>query len=221
MAKSFEHWEREEVELTFGIEQVDTLPSLSEWISAQNEITESDKFLVQRLQNKLIKFYDLWNEDEIKSFFNIPLIEIVDFTAEDFVTYKTFTQRNLVGTLIDVNGKGIELNGRVELVVSKGKQKPRQPYFFFNEYKPALRGKNDPLGQLLIAMLVGEELNHHKFPVYGVYVIGEDWRFVVLDGKQYAISKTLSAVEDDIWQILRILSSLKEKIQVLVNTLLD
>lgn len=221
MAKSFEHWEREEVELTFGIEQVDTLPSLSEWISAQNEITESDKFLVQRLQNKLIKFYDLWNEDEIKSFFNIPLIEIVDFTAEDFVTYKTFTQRNLVGTLIDVNGKGIELNGRVELVVSKGKQKPRQPYFFFNEYKPALRGKNDPLGQLLIAMLVGEELNHHKFPVYGVYVIGEDWRFVVLDGKQYAISKTLSAVEDDIWQILRILASLKEKIQVLVNTLLD
>lgn len=218
MAKSFEHWEREEVELTFGVEQVESLPALSEWTNAQDTIDELDKSLVQRLQNKLVKFYDLWNEDEIKSFFNIPLIEIVDFTADDFVTYKTFTQRNLIGTIKDVNGKDVELNGRVELLVSKGKQKPRQPYFFFNEYKPALKGKNDPLGQLLIAMLVGEEQNHYKFPIYGVYVIGEDWRFVVLDGKKYALSKTFSAIEDDIWHILRILKFLKERIKVLADT---
>jgi hypothetical protein len=215
MAKSFEHWEREEVELTFGVEQMDTLAALSAWMSAENTISESDKKLALRLQTKLIKFYDLWNEDEIKSFFNIPLIEIIDFTAEDFVTYKTFTQRNLIGTLKDVNGNDVDLNGRVELLVSKGKQKPRQPYFFFNEYKPALKGKNDPLGQLLIAMLVGEAQNQHKFPVYGVYVIGEDWRFVVLDGKQYAISKTFSAIEDDIFQIMRILLFLKGRIEAL------
>ncbi|NJN32988.1 MAG: hypothetical protein HC817_00770 [Saprospiraceae bacterium] len=130
MAKSFEHWEREEVELTFGITQMDTLPSLTAWVSAKNKISASDRELATRLQTKLVKFYDLWNEDEIKSFFNIPLIEIIDFTAQDFVTYKTFTQRNLIGTLKDVEGNDVYLNGRVELLVSKGKQKPRQPYFF-------------------------------------------------------------------------------------------
>ncbi|NJN32989.1 MAG: hypothetical protein HC817_00775 [Saprospiraceae bacterium] len=66
-------------------------------------------------------------------------------------------------------------------------------------------------------MLVGETQNQHKFPVYGVYVIGENWRFVVLDGKQYAISKTYSAIEDDIWQILHILSFLKERIEALAT----
>ena len=34
-AKPFERWEFEEVELTFGIKRVDTLPFLSEWVSAE------------------------------------------------------------------------------------------------------------------------------------------------------------------------------------------
>ena len=38
----------------------------------------------------------------------------------------------------------------------------------------------DPAGQTLAAMLVAQVLNQHQQTIYGAYVVGSDWNFMVL-----------------------------------------
>lgn len=44
--------------------------------------------------------------------------------------------------------------------------------------------------------------------VYGTYVIGSDWRCMVLQRKQYTISRDYSALSDEVFDILPILKGL-------------
>jgi hypothetical protein len=53
--------------------------------------------------------------------------------------------------------------------------------------------------------------------MYGAYVVGRDWYFLVLDKNEYAISRDYSAVTDDIFDIFRILKALKQMITLLVS----
>ncbi len=64
----------------------------------------------------------------------------------------------------------------------------------------------------LDAMLVAQELNEHRHPIYGAYIIGADWYFMALQGKQYAVSTAYVAARDDVFDIFRILKVLKQLI---------
>jgi len=66
-------------------------------------------------------------------------------------------------------------------------------------------------------MLVGQALNDNRQPIYGAYVIGSDWRFMVLKDKQYIISRNYSALTDEIFDILRILKALKQIVMTLTE----
>ena len=69
---------------------------------------------------------------------------------------------------------------------------------------------NDPNGQCLAAMLVGQKLNDNDLPIYGCVVIGRTWRFLVLEGNNYTFSNDFNGSEhEDAYQILRILKQLK------------
>jgi len=61
---------------------------------------------------------------------------------------------------------------------------------------------------LLAAMLVAQEQNHHDQPVYGCYIKGSVWYFMVLQGVEFSISNLYAATRDDIVEILRILKAL-------------
>ena len=56
---------------------------------------------------------------------------------------------------------------------------------------------------------MGQALNGDHQPVYGCYVVGSDWRFMLLDGTHYLISRDYSALSDEIYDILRILKTLR------------
>ncbi|NJN78181.1 MAG: hypothetical protein HC803_07495 [Saprospiraceae bacterium] len=64
-------------------------------------------------------------------------------------------------------------------------------------------------------MLVGQTLNTENDVIYGCYVVGRpdsyrDWYFMVLKGKEFAISKDFSATDnDEILDIIRILKALR------------
>ena len=107
------------------------------------------------------------------------------------------------------------MRGRVELLVASGEQKPRHPFFFLNEYKPLNKTTpSDPVGQLLIAMVAARSLNEDIKPLYGVYVIGQYWHFVILNQNEYAISSTFDAVEEDeLFKIFSILKRCKKYIE--------
>jgi hypothetical protein len=102
-------------------------------------------------------------------------------------------------------------------MVATGKTVPKMPYFFFHEYKHKRGRNNDPLGQLLAEMLVVQALNTKHYVLYGCYVLGDDWYFVVLDGKRYAVSLAFDSNKDDIFAIVAILQQVKTYIHAILE----
>lgn len=199
--RSFENWTQEEVETTFGIEELDALPLLEEWISADIQANEHEKYVLEKMKKHLLNRVDSWNEDELKLFFIGPLVELADI---DSPLFKAFTQRSFSTTI-----NGIEIGGKVDFVIAKGKQKPITPFFCLHEYKQENRRDNDPLGQVLIAMVAAQHLNEAEMPILGAYISGRMWFFVVLQDKKYAHSNAFNASDEDIFQIFSILKKSK------------
>ena len=121
--------------------------------------------------------------------------------------------------MIDVNKKEVALRGRVEFLVAAGTQNPRQPFFFLHEYKPTYKTTpSDPLGQLLVSMLATQTLNIQERPLYGVYVVGKLWQFVLLDKNEYAVSSSFDATDEtDLFKIFSVLKQCKIYIEKYVN----
>jgi PD-(D/E)XK nuclease superfamily len=210
--KSFENWNAEELELTYGICEVENHPLLDTWLSAKFEMTERQRDTLNDLQYVLKKNVDAWNEDEVKFFFIGPLVALVNFMSD---TFKAFTQRTLSAKIIDVNGEETQLSGKVDMMVATGKENPRQPFFFVHEYKQEKRRETDPKGQLLATMLAAQKNNKGKeFPILGSYVIGRFWFFVVLDGNNYARSLAFDASRDALYDIFSLLQFAKQNIAI-------
>ena len=213
MAKPFERWEREDIELRFGLQGVKTHPVLTDWLNAQERMTEEETLKIKILRTELEEDVADWNEEEVKLFFINDLIRMIHFRRPNY--YKTFAQRTLACTVNDIHNKPVEMRGRVEMVVSAGKQKPRQPFFFIHEYKPQRPSSvNDPEGQLLSAMLTVQTLNQTTYPLYGVYIQGKYWNFMILKDKDYTISESFNAAkEEDLNQIVSMLKRCKYYIE--------
>ena len=129
-----------------------------------------------------------------------------------------FAQRLVSADLSDKNGNPITLYGRPDGLIASGYRSPEIPYFAFQrsvatEYKREKDPDGDPAGQCLAAMLAGQALNGNPTEsVYGCYVVGENWRFMVLLGREYAISPAFSAITDEVFYIVGLLKYLKIQI---------
>ncbi len=209
MVKPFDRWEREELELTFGLQQVKDHSVLTDWLTATEAISEEEIAKIEPLRVDLESEISFWNEEEVKIFFINDLIKLINFKRLN--SYKLFAQRTLSATVKDLKNNDLELRGRIEIVVATGRQKPRQPFFFIHEYKPIRSSAaNDPEGQLLVAMVATQALNDVPRPIYGLYVQGKFWNFVTLLGKEYSISASYDATKvEDLYQIVRILKRCK------------
>jgi hypothetical protein len=60
-------------------------------------------------------------------------------------------------------------------------------------------------------------LNQDGKPIYGLYIVGKYWRFVVLTGKNYAFGKSLVADQDDIFNIYKALKGLRHAIEEIIK----
>jgi hypothetical protein len=199
--KTFDQWDIDDVERTFGLKQHNKHPILDTWLAAEQSISEQERANVQHLQANILHKIDSWNEDELKFKFIAPFVSIVGYDTDRF---NSFTQRTITATV-----KGVKISGRVDFVVAVGKSKPIQPFFFLHEYKRTRGRDNDPLAQLLAEMLAARELNEHQHPLYGCYVQGRNWFFVILDGQQYAESLAYDATKEDIYAMLGVLKEAK------------
>jgi hypothetical protein len=204
--RNFENWETQDIEIAFNLEQLEVMDLLENWLQSTTELSISEDEMVKKIKKALKNNADFWNEDELKLQFIAPLLLIVDYTMPDC---KIFSQRHISATI-----NNIEIGGRVDFMLAKGKQKPIKPYFFIHEYKQETKkGSCDPKGQLLSEMLVAQAKNQENMPIYGSYVLGRSWFFVILNGKEYAVSNAYNASDDDIYTIIAILRKVKEYIQ--------
>ena len=99
--KPFERWKYEEVELTFGTERVKDLPSLVEWLKADEPADDFEKKILGIYYDQLVRKVDAWNEDELKFFFLSHIITLVDFTKPK--VYSSFSQRTIAAKRKYVN----------------------------------------------------------------------------------------------------------------------
>lgn len=209
--KPFEQWTREDVETTFGINRNDSLALLQSWLLTTCPISDEELHIINKLQEGLLSEIDLYNEDELKFFFISQVMNLIKFKTS---IYRAFTQRPMQFTTTTVDNQPITVNGVVELVVATGRQNPKKPFFFLQEFKQSLKRNNDPLGQLLIAMLAAQVLNNDGKAIYGCYVLGEKWHFVTLFGKEYGASSGFDVTKPhEFEQMIRILKEQKRYIE--------
>lgn len=206
-SKSFEKWLYEEVEQSFGLKRLRTHILLDELSTLVLPVDEPNRNAIEVLRLRLFDYVDSWNEDEIKFLFISPFINLVNYMSDN---YKIFMQRTM--SVQYDNGTKTTI-GKVEFMIAKGKQIPQKPFFFLHEYKQENRRDNDPLGQLLIAMVAAQVQNKDNEVLYGCYVSGRNWFFVVMEGKNYVVSNAFNATNDDIFQLYAILLFFKQKIE--------
>jgi hypothetical protein len=206
---NFKGWSLESIDEYFGTTQVDELSVLNELLAYEYEVDDFERRYLSMLSKDYLTLGgDNWNEVELE---NKIISPIIVFSGIQNKKFSYFLERE-----IEAQIDGFEVFGRVDGMIATGFRSPKLPYFCLYEYKRQTDPNGDPQGQALIAMMVAQKLNNNKFPIYGCYVIGRNWYFMALVGKEYAISKDFSCVDDEMFDIFRILKSLRVQIEKLL-----
>jgi hypothetical protein len=211
--KSFEHWNIDTLQQTFGLCRVKYLQRLQTWLEdaiiIEHHINPEERTIILKIQESLRINADYWNEQELQIYFIGPLLLAVNFQEYGCTS---FFQRKLSATI-----DGEKLGGTVDCIIATGRVEPQRPLFMLHEYKRERGRNNDPLGQLLAAMFAAGIINANEEPMnepgesvmYGCYVIGRYWYFVVLHGKEYAVSDGYIATQDDVFAIFALLRQMR------------
>lgn len=202
---AFNQVTKQQLEENFGLQRVREHPVLKEWLSTPQTLSEVEQTVLLDLRETLLDRIEDWNEQELIIKCIAPMLALVNFDTESF---SSFAERPLAAE----SGE-FQLSGVVDVMIASGRQIPRSPYFCLHEYKKEAGTDSDPGGQALAAMYSAQILNHEQFPIYGAYVLGRNWFFIVLEHTTYSISNEYAASKDDIFEIAKILKSLKQRIQ--------
>lgn len=194
---------------TFQIQRQLSSPALSQWLNASGTLNPFETEALDLLFAQAAYDGNYWNEEELK----MRLVSLVIFMARIDVPdrIRVFYERMLSG-IID----NIPLQVKADcLVATPGAFNTHQtPYFFLQEYKKGRGDTKDPEAQMLAAMLIAQSQNGDDGkPLYGSYIIGTDWYFTTLLGRDYCTSREYDIRQrDDLLQIVFILRKLKDLI---------
>lgn len=159
-------------------------------------------------RQKLFLEGDVWNEEELKMHFLSFVIDYADLEIPQKA--KVFYERALSGVVQDT-----PLSVVCDAMIARpfGINTPQTPYFFLQEFKKSKNTNDDAEGQMLVAMLIAQQQNANKHPIYGCYVQGKQWTFTTLHDTSYCFSRTYDATQThDLINIIHILKALKNLI---------
>lgn len=203
----FKKWTTQELVMAFDLTRITNCTVLEDWLNMSYHIPPPIKQQIDQLREDLNIYAPFWNEGELRMYFISLLLHLIDYRTKD---YHSFVERSIKAR----KGKYL-LKGKVDFMIASGKYEPLLPYFCFHEYKKEKGTADDPIGQLLSAMLVGQVLNDNQKPIYGAYVLGRNWFFVVLNDKEFCISNAYVATKeadlDDIYGALFNLKTIIEE----------
>ena len=190
----------------FNIKRIMKDPILQCWLTMPVEIAESTQTKLEELRDEVDTYELFYNQATLEWFFLIPLLRLVNYRTEH---YRSFVEMPLRGEV-----EGVKMRGTVDFMVAAGEIEPTAPYFFLHEYKKEKGTADDVLAQLLSAMLVAQERNDNGKPIYGCYMIGRLWHFVVLNKKEYSISQgNIASTTQGITEIYTALVNMKKIIE--------
>jgi hypothetical protein len=182
---------------------------MSEWTNAEVLFTENDLLMVDNLWQRAFEEIEGWQEEDLKIKFLAPMLELAGLVYHK--KFKTYFEKTVSATI-----EGHFLKTKVDFMISKGfMERHEQPYFHFQEWKPLKKPTGDSMVQLLEAMLIAQELNKDKLPIYGCEVVGRQWNFVILEGKTYCVSKMYESTDKA--SLLKILAMLRKLQSILTK----
>ncbi len=214
---TFKNWTRDKLKKRFGLKRIYNQPELIEWLESNVEINAFEAESLHFWREKMARYVDYWNEEEVKLKFIGNIITLVGYDNDEI---SCFADR-YIGGIID----GETMNGEPDLIIATGKQEIEAPFFFLHEYKKELDNNTpDPAGQCLAAMFLAYQLNLNipqmaKKSIFGAYIVGRNWFFMLLnEDKTYCISDAFVATnKEDLTKIFKIMKACNNKIKEIWN----
>ncbi len=175
---------------------------LEDWLKVENNLNETEIQMLEHRRDNLLRRVNSWNEETLKMKFIAFILDMVQYDSAEW--------EGVFETEISATIEGHPLKVITDFTVAKVTEDLiERPYFYFHEYKAKKKSK-DPIAQVLLAMLIAQEQNQDGKPIYGCHVIGEQWYFMVMQGREYAIANGLDSTEKtDLQRILLILRKFK------------
>ncbi len=184
---------------------------LTGWLNADTQIDINDITLLETLRNEAKNKITVWNEEELKMNYLSFIVHFAHYSQDK--EYNVYFDRPITAEV-----EGHKINVIVDFMIAQGvRDYVKKPYFCFHEFKREKKYSDDPIAQVLLAMLAAKENNKNGKPLYGAYIIGRHWYFMVLENKNYSISNAFDCTEkDDLYKIIAIL----RKFRVIIKTTL-
>ncbi len=192
---------------TFDINNRGDCQHLDKWLASSYIFNDFEQMLFDQVYEKTRDDVNYFNEEELK----VQLIGILFFLADINIEgkIKVFFERTLTAILQEKHKISVVVDCMVATPMRFNK--PKQPYFFLQEFKKGKGDDKDPEAQMLAAMLVAQHKNEDGKPVYGSFLIDSNWWFTTLIGQEYCLSREFNATNKaDLKQIVFILRRLKE-----------
>lgn len=226
--KSFKDWTLNDLFFYLGVKQKKESELLNSWLTVANPIMLSDfeeTYLIYFCEQASL-YIRSWNEAELRDNFISSILSLVNFHSTTYY-FSPFAERKITTKINNIN-----LYGKVDWMVAIGQGEPQVPFFFIHEYKKEKGTENDPLGQLLATMVAAQTLNGKPFqpnffnplkkhdpdmPIYGCYIIGRNWFFVILENKEYTVSQAYNATKLE--ELKYIFHILKKQKRMIINKL--
>jgi hypothetical protein len=180
-------------------------PLMEEWLDVQMPVLDAgEQYNFDKLLLKAQKSITGWSEEDLKVKFIGPVLELGHLNDDDKVV--GYFDKTISATV-----EGIFLTVKSDFMFAKGLLNVFEtPYFHFQEYKPFLNPSGEPMAQLLEAFLIAQVKNNNGNPIYGIEIIGYNWQFVIMDGKDYCASKPFNVIHKaDLLTIISILRKFK------------
>ncbi len=188
---------------------------LAAWLQTGSPALENlSEGMLAKIEPRLSSEIDSWLEEELK----MKLLALIFMLAELDVAQKigVFFERQITAQIGEFR---ISTVPDCTVASVYGFTIPKTPYFFMQEFKKSKGDKQDPEGQMLAAMIAAQHLNQNSNPLYGAYVIGRDWFFTVLEGKNYARSNALQLTKPE--ELRAVILTLRQLKQIILNGLMD
>jgi hypothetical protein len=209
------NWLEGELIKTFQLNRIITsqTPLMAEWLDVQlPTLNMGEQYLFDEDLNNAKKYIAGWNEEDLKMKFISTILKLGHLRDGDVVL-------GYFDKTISAVVEGIPLTVKSDFMMAKGILDVYEtPYFHFQEYKPHKNPSGDSMAQLLEAFLIAQERNKNGLPMYGVDIIGKQWSFVIMEGKDYCISETYNSIER--MGLLNIISILRKFKYILETRLL-
>ncbi len=179
------------------------------WLDCETTLNDGEQYLFDLIFNDACQNIDGWHEEDLKMKFICFVLRLGNLVDND--VFHTYFERTIESTI-----DGHFLKVKTDFMLAKGiLDMPQIPYFHFQEYKRQTDPNGNPVAQVLEAMLIAQTLNANNQPIYGAYVIGKFWNFIVLENKTYSLSKTFDCTEHD--DLLKIIAVLRKFNQLIMS----